>query len=246
MTAFTAAGGASTRAPRAAASGAPPTGAAAGPRSTAGCRGCRSARWPPIPATARCWSAPVRRTTPPRTSTASARSGYSGSGTWTRVGGHELDGGGFYRIGSINGYLYAATSHGLWRRAESAADSAAWQLVLRPDPNPNNSPYRTSFITDVIAVPAAAADPGRRRLGRLRRRTGVDPVQRLLRGHRRRGQLPPHHADRATSTRRRSGGRRSRRRRAGCTRSSRTPRPTRCAARVPSCRRAAARPGRGR
>src|SRR6476659_6657271 len=36
-----------------------------------------------------------------------------GSGTWTRVGGHELDGGGFYRISSINGYLYAATSHGL-------------------------------------------------------------------------------------------------------------------------------------
>ena len=45
----------------------------------------------------------------------------SGSGTWTRIGGHELDGGGFYRIRSINGYLYAATSHGLWRRAESAS-----------------------------------------------------------------------------------------------------------------------------
>jgi hypothetical protein len=78
-----------------------------------------------------------------------------GSTTWTRVGGHELDGAGFYRIRSINGYLYAATSHGLWRRAETASDSAAWQLVLRPDPNPNNSPYRTSFITDVIAVPGS-------------------------------------------------------------------------------------------
>ena len=78
-----------------------------------------------------------------------------GYGTWTRVGGHELDGAGFYRIVSINGYLYAATSHGLWRRAESAPDSAAWQQVLRPDPNPNNSPYRTSFITDVISVPGS-------------------------------------------------------------------------------------------
>ncbi len=80
----------------------------------------------------------------------------SGSGTWTRIGGHELDGGGFYRIRSINGYLYAATSHGLWRRAESASDSTAWQQVLRPDPNPNNSPYRTSFITDVIPVPGTS------------------------------------------------------------------------------------------
>jgi len=76
-----------------------------------------------------------------------------GSSTWHRVGGHELDGLGFYRITTINGYMYAATSHGLFRRPESAPDSARWTVVLKPDPNPHHSPYRTSFITDVIAVP---------------------------------------------------------------------------------------------
>ena len=76
-----------------------------------------------------------------------------GSSTWHRVGGDELDGAGVYRISSIHGYLYAATSHGLFRRAESASDSRHWRVVLKPDPNPFNSPYRTSFITDVIAVP---------------------------------------------------------------------------------------------
>ncbi|MGN6380071.1 MAG: hypothetical protein ACTHNU_14050 [Gaiellales bacterium] len=76
-------------------------------------------------------------------------------GRWHRVGGHELDGAGFFRIRSINGYLYAATNHGLWRRAETAPDSQRWTLVLKPDPNPTNSPYRTSFITDVLAVPGS-------------------------------------------------------------------------------------------
>jgi len=76
-----------------------------------------------------------------------------GSSTWHQVGGHEFDGAGFYRIRAIGHYLYAATSHGLFRRAESAPDSASWQVVLKPDPNPFHSPYRTSFITDVIAVP---------------------------------------------------------------------------------------------
>ena len=44
-----------------------------------------------------------------------------GSRTCTQVGGNELNGAGFYRIRSIGGYLYVATSHGLWRRAESRA-----------------------------------------------------------------------------------------------------------------------------
>jgi hypothetical protein len=76
-----------------------------------------------------------------------------GSSTWTRVGGQELNGAGIYRISWIHGYVYAATSHGLYRRSASASSSAAWRVVLKPDPNPFNSPYRTSFITDVIAVP---------------------------------------------------------------------------------------------
>ena len=32
-------------------------------------------------------------------------------------------------------------------------------LVLKPDPNPSGSPYRTSFITDVIAVPGIVEHP---------------------------------------------------------------------------------------
>ncbi|MDX6546342.1 MAG: hypothetical protein QOG02_2116 [Gaiellales bacterium] len=79
----------------------------------------------------------------------------NGSSTWARVGGHELDGAGSYRLRWIHGFVYAATSHGLYRRAVTAADSTAWQVVLKPDPNPSNSPYRTSFITDVIAVPGS-------------------------------------------------------------------------------------------
>jgi hypothetical protein len=50
------------------------------------------------------------------------------------------------------GHVYAATSRGLLRR--SAADlKSGWTTVLKPDPNPANSPYRTSFITDVKVQP---------------------------------------------------------------------------------------------
>ena len=46
------------------------------------------------------------------------------------------------------GHVYAATSYGLIRR--SALDlTSSWKTVLKPDPNPTNSPYRTSFVTDV-------------------------------------------------------------------------------------------------
>jgi hypothetical protein len=51
-----------------------------------------------------------------------------------------------------HGHVYAATSRGLVRR--SSADLASgWNTVLKPDPNPANSPYRTSFITDVKVQP---------------------------------------------------------------------------------------------
>jgi len=50
------------------------------------------------------------------------------------------------------GHVYAATSYGLLRR--SALDlTSAWKTVLKPDPNPTNSPYRTSFVTDVKVQP---------------------------------------------------------------------------------------------
>src|SRR5579863_6519736 len=50
------------------------------------------------------------------------------------------------------GNVYAATSQGLLKR--NALDlSSDWATVLKPDPNPDNSPYRTSFITDVQVRP---------------------------------------------------------------------------------------------
>lgn len=50
------------------------------------------------------------------------------------------------------GYVLAATSRGLVRR--STLDlSEPWSVVLKPDPNPTGSPYRTSWISDVRVRP---------------------------------------------------------------------------------------------
>jgi len=70
------------------------------------------------------------------------------------VGGSELSGATVFRLVFDGfGHVYAATNHGLWRR--NAGDlSSPWTLVLRPDPNPDNNPYETSFITDVVVQPA--------------------------------------------------------------------------------------------
>src|ERR1700690_1408155 len=52
------------------------------------------------------------------------------------------------------GHVYAATSQGLLRR--SALDLGSdWTTVLKPDPNPQDSPYRTSFITGVQVQPGS-------------------------------------------------------------------------------------------
>ena len=51
----------------------------------------------------------------------------------------------------LGGHVYAATNAGLYRH--SAAAAGPWHLVLKPDPNPANSPYRTSQITDVTFQP---------------------------------------------------------------------------------------------
>lgn len=73
--------------------------------------------------------------------------------TFTRVGGTELLGAQVYAIRDAgNGWTYAATSQGLYRH-RSAATGGAWQLVLKPDPNPTGSPYLTSIITDVAIRP---------------------------------------------------------------------------------------------
>jgi hypothetical protein len=50
------------------------------------------------------------------------------------------------------GHVYAATNRGLLER--SALDlTSRWRTILKPDPNPTHSPYRTSFITDVRVRP---------------------------------------------------------------------------------------------
>jgi hypothetical protein len=79
------------------------------------------------------------------------RSGDNGR-TWQLVG-RSLPNRLIYQITFDGfGHVYAATSYGLVRR--SALDlTSAWKTVLKPDPNPTNSPYRTSFITDVKVQP---------------------------------------------------------------------------------------------
>ncbi|MGI8681205.1 MAG: hypothetical protein ACR2JO_03530 [Mycobacteriales bacterium] len=52
------------------------------------------------------------------------------------------------------GHVYASTSRGLLRRG-SGEMSTPWATVLKPDPNPTNSPYRGSFFTDVKVKPGS-------------------------------------------------------------------------------------------
>jgi len=79
------------------------------------------------------------------------RSGDNGR-TWQLVG-NSLPNRLVYQITFYGfGHVYAATSYGLLRR--SALDlTSRWKTVLKPDPNPTHSPYRTSFVTDVKVQP---------------------------------------------------------------------------------------------
>jgi hypothetical protein len=77
-----------------------------------------------------------------------------GSSTWQRVGGTELFGAGVHRIAWIRGYVYAATSHGLYRRAATARRSSPWQPVLQPAGPADYPP--SSEVTDVIALPGTS------------------------------------------------------------------------------------------
>jgi len=77
-----------------------------------------------------------------------------GASRWTRVGGTEMSSRNTYQLRFIGGRAHAATSSGLWRHGAGNA-SAAWNLVLKPDPNPDHSVYRTSQVTSVVAVPGS-------------------------------------------------------------------------------------------
>lgn len=80
-----------------------------------------------------------------------------GGSTFTQVGGSELSGFTIYKVYfDGNGIAYAATNHGLWRRSLSSTLSTAWTRVFHPDPNPTNSPYQTTFVTDVVAEPGTS------------------------------------------------------------------------------------------
>lgn len=78
-----------------------------------------------------------------------------GGTSFFRVGGSELLS---HQVFSLRydgvRYLYAATSQGLYRHRVTTA-AGAWELVLKPDPNPTDSPYATSFITDVAIKPGS-------------------------------------------------------------------------------------------
>ena len=77
----------------------------------------------------------------------------NGGASFSLVGGSELSGFTSYRlVFDGQGNVYDASNNGLWRRSASNFTSA-WTLVLKPDPNPTNNPYETSFITDVVVEP---------------------------------------------------------------------------------------------
>jgi hypothetical protein len=91
--------------------------------------------------------------------------------TWHRVGGTgPLSRTVYYIHFDSAGHVYAATSSGLLRH--SASPGGPWHVVLKPDPNPHNSPYRTSFITDVTFQPGTG---GRVVLANLGWRGGTLP-----------------------------------------------------------------------
>jgi hypothetical protein len=105
------------------------------------------------------------------------RSG-NGGATWQLVGtaldnslvSHlEFDG-----IGSV----YASTSAGLLRHA-AAQSATPWTVVLKPDPNPTQSPYRNSFFTDVKVRPGTG---GQTVLAPLGWRGGTRPADTSFNG----------------------------------------------------------------
>lgn len=79
------------------------------------------------------------------------RSG-DGGASWQLVG-NRIDNSLVFRLTFDGaGHVFAATSTGLLERSTLDA-TAAWKVALKPDPNPDGSPYRTSWISDVKVKP---------------------------------------------------------------------------------------------
>lgn len=77
-----------------------------------------------------------------------------GASTWHKVGGRALFGAGVFYIKWIRHYVYAATNHGLYRRAVSDPMSREWRPVLQPN-GPRKYPPSSS-VTDLVAVPGTS------------------------------------------------------------------------------------------
>ena len=84
------------------------------------------------------------------------------TGTFTasdRVGGIELESRGINQLKIGGGYVYAASTRGLWRRAAGAAQGSAWQNVLMPNPAADSditTPYK-NMVNDVAIDPKSGA-----------------------------------------------------------------------------------------
>ncbi|MGW7002400.1 glycosyl hydrolase [Streptomyces sp. NPDC054933] len=78
--------------------------------------------------------------------------------TFQRVGASELLNAQVTELTTNGTYVFAATSHGLWRRPLTSRLDQPWQPVLRPDPNPDKDPTRTSIISSVAVRPGSHGD----------------------------------------------------------------------------------------
>jgi hypothetical protein len=78
--------------------------------------------------------------------------------TFQRVGGSELLNAQVGQLTTNGAYVFAATSHGLWRRPVTSRLNQPWQSVLTPDPNPDKDPTRTSIISSVTVRPGSGGN----------------------------------------------------------------------------------------
>jgi hypothetical protein len=77
----------------------------------------------------------------------------NGGGTWTQVGGSELNGALIFRLAQNGSTILAATSHGLY---SFGASSTSWTAVLQPAGPPTGGNFNLvvgNMITDVAVVP---------------------------------------------------------------------------------------------